>query len=73
MDFEKNFQKLKLLVDRLEGENLGIEDSLKLYDEAIKLGKSLGKSCIDSLKESKGKLELLNKDLSKISLDPEEE
>ena len=59
MDFEKNFQKLKLLVDRLEGENLGIEDSLKLYDEAIKLGKS----CIDSLKESKGKLELLNKDL----------
>lgn len=68
MDFEKNFQKLKLLVDRLEGENLGIEDSLKLYDEAIKLGKS----CIDSLKESKGKLELLNKDLSKISLDPEE-
>ncbi|HIU60241.1 MAG TPA: exodeoxyribonuclease VII small subunit [Candidatus Stercoripulliclostridium merdigallinarum] len=69
MDFEKNFQKLKLLVDRLEGENLGIEDSLKLYDEAIKLGKS----CIDSLKESKGKLELLNKDLSKISLDPEEE
>lgn len=69
MDFEKNFQKLKLLVDRLEGENLGIEDSLKLYDEAIKLGKS----CIDSLKESKGKLELLNKDLSKISLDPEKE
>ena len=69
MDFEKNFQKLKLLVDRLEGENLGIEDSLKLYDEAIKLGKS----CIDSLKESKGKLELLNKDLSKISLDPKEE
>lgn len=69
MDFEKNFQKLKLLVDRLEGENLGIEDSLKLYDEAIKLGKR----CIDSLKESKGKLELLNKDLSKISLDPEEE
>ena len=69
MDFEKNFRKLKLLVDRLEGENLGIEDSLKLYDEAIKLGKS----CIDSLKESKGKLELLNKDLSKISLDPEEE
>lgn len=69
MDFEKNFQKLKLLIDRLEGENLGIEDSLKLYDEAIKLGKS----CIDSLKESKGKLELLNKDLSKISLDPEEE
>ena len=69
MDFEKYFQKLKVLVDRLEGENLGIEDSLKLYDEAIKLGKS----CIDSLKESKGKLELLNKDLSKISLDPEEE
>ena len=69
MDFEKNFQKLKLLVDRMEGEILGIEDSLKLYDEAIKLGKS----CIDSLKESKGKLELLNKDLSKISLDPEEE
>ena len=69
MDFEKNFQKLKLLVDRLEGENLGIEDSLKLYDEAIKLGKS----CIDSLKESKGKLELLIKNLSKISLDPEEE
>ncbi len=69
MDFEKNFQKLKQLVDRLEGENLGIEDSLKLYDEAIKLGKS----CIDSLKESKGKLELLNKDLTRISLEQDDQ
>lgn len=69
MDFEKNFQKLKKLVDRLEGENLGIEDSLKLYDEAIKLGKS----CIDSLKESKGKLELLNKDLTRISLEQDDQ
>ncbi len=68
MEFEKNFQKLKKLVDKLEGENLGIEESLKLYDEAIKLGKS----CIDSLKESKGKLELLNKDLSRITLDSED-
>lgn len=68
MEFEKNFQKLKKLVDKLEGENLGIEESLKLYDEAIKLGKS----CIDSLKESKGKLELLNKDLSRITLDGED-
>lgn len=69
MDFEKNFQKLKQLVDRLECENLGIEDSLKLYDEAIKLGKS----CIDSLKESKGKLELLNKDLTRISLEQDDQ
>lgn len=69
MSFEKDFERLQKLVEKLENENLGIEEGLNLYDEAIKAGKK----CIDQLNEGKGKLELLNKDLSRLSLNDEEQ
>ncbi len=65
MSFEKNLEKLETIINQLEQESLSLDDSLKLYGEAIKLGKVL----IDEIKESKGKLELLNEDLSRINLD----
>ncbi len=65
MSFENNIEKLELIISQLEQENLSLDNSLKLYAEAIKLGKVL----IDEIKESKGKLELLNEDLSRINLD----
>lgn len=65
MNFEKDLEKLEKIVEKLENETLSIEDSLKLYNEAI----NLGKKCVTAIKESKGKLELLNADLSRINLD----
>ncbi|MBR2349924.1 MAG: exodeoxyribonuclease VII small subunit [Clostridia bacterium] len=67
MGFEKDIEQLEKIVLKLESENLSIDDGLTLYGEAIKLGKKL----VDEIKESKGKLELLNQDLSRINLDGE--
>lgn len=67
MSFEKDLEKLEKLVNKLESETLSIDESLKLYNEAI----TAGKNCIVSLRASRGKLELLNKDLSRIDLDGE--
>ncbi len=67
MSFEKDLEKLEKLVNKLESETLSIDESLKLYNEAI----TAGKNCIASLRASRGKLELLNKDLSRIDLDGE--
>ncbi len=65
MGFEKDIENLELIVAKLEQENLSIDEGLTLYAEAIKLGKKL----VEEIKESKGKLELLNQDLSRINLE----
>ena len=65
MGFEKDIENLELIVAKLEQENLSIDKGLTLYAEAIKLGKKL----VEEIKESKGKLELLNQDLSRINLE----
>lgn len=65
MGFEKDIENLELIVSKLEQENLSIDEGLALYAEAIKLGKKL----VEEIKESKGKLELLNQDLSRINLE----
>ena len=67
MSFEKDIEQLEKIVLKLESENLSIDDGLTLYGEAIKLGKKL----VEEIKESNGKLELLNQDLSRINLDGE--
>ncbi len=65
MNFEKDLEALEKIFEKLESDALGIEESLALYNEAI----ALGKKCAVAIKESKGKLELLNADLSRINLD----
>ena len=62
---EKDIEKLEQIVAKLEEENLSIDEGLTLYAEAIKLGKKL----VEEIKESKGKLELLNQDLTRINLE----
>ena len=65
MGFEKDIENLERIVAKLEQENLSIDEGLTLYAEAIKLGKKL----VEEIKEGKGKLELLNQDLSRINLE----
>lgn len=67
MGFEKNLEKLESIVRQLEEKSLSIDDSLKLYDEAVV---HAGK-CIAEIKESRGKLEILNSELEKIGEDDE--
>ncbi|MBO4539408.1 MAG: exodeoxyribonuclease VII small subunit [Clostridia bacterium] len=60
MTYEETVEKLEEIVEKLNRDKIGIEESLSLYSEGIELAK-LG---LKELNAFKGKIELLNKDLS---------
>ncbi|MFH1618878.1 MAG: exodeoxyribonuclease VII small subunit, partial [bacterium] len=51
-------ERLEEIVNSLESESSGLESSLKLFEEGVKLSKGLG----DKLDEVKRKVEVLKKD-----------
>ena len=54
-DFEKAFQQLEKIVQRLEGEELSLDESLRLFEEGI----SLSRFCNTRLEEVEKKIELI--------------
>tara|TARA_Y100000768_G_C23610978_1_gene510515 strand:- start:153 stop:374 length:222 start_codon:yes stop_codon:yes gene_type:complete len=45
--FESNLQKLEIIVNKLESGEIGLEESVKLYDEGMKIKKI----CDEKLKD----------------------
>ena len=54
-DFEKSFQQLEKIVQRLEGEELPLDESLQLFEEGIRLSRF----CNQKLEEVEKKIELI--------------
>ena len=73
--FEDAFQKLEAIVKKLEDGNLSLEESLKAFEEGVRLSRL----CSKKLDEAEKKVEILLKDneghlVSKpFSLEEEEE
>ena len=71
--FEQSLKRLEAIVDKLEGEELALEESLKLFEEGVKLAEACGKR----LDEAEKKVTLLLKDrdqgLVQEPFEPEEE
>jgi exodeoxyribonuclease VII small subunit len=57
-DFEKAFQQLERIVQRLESEELPLDDSLKLFEEGI----GLSRFCHQKLEEVEKKIEMILSD-----------
>lgn len=57
-DFEKAFQQLEKIVQRLEGEELSLDESLRLFEEGI----ALSRFCHQKLEEVEKKIELILSD-----------
>ena len=55
--FENALQRLEAIVQQLEKGELTLEDSLKLYEEGIRLSRL----CHERLEEAEGRIELLVK------------
>ena len=55
--FEESLKKLQTIVDQLEEGDLGLEESLKLFEEGV----SLSAACKKELDEAEGKVEMLIK------------
>ena len=45
--FEKNLQKLEIIVEKLESGEIGLEESVKLYEEGMKIKKICDKKLQD--------------------------
>ena len=46
-NFESNLKKLELIVDKLESGEVGLEESVKLYEEGMKIKKICDKKLKD--------------------------
>ena len=46
-NFETNLKKLEMIVDKLESGNIGLEESVKLYEEGMKIKKICDKKLKD--------------------------
>ena len=55
MDFEKKLERLEEIVDKMETGELTLEDSLKLFEEGVKLSRE----CNVQLSEAEQKVKLL--------------
>lgn len=54
-EFEKSFQQLEKIVQRLEGEELSLDESLELFEQGI----SLSRFCHQKLEQIEKKIELI--------------
>ena len=57
-NFEVSLTKLEKIVERLETEELGLEESLRLFEEGVKVSKK----CEESLKSAELKVKKLLED-----------
>ena len=55
MDFEKRLDRLEEIVQKMERGDLALEDSMKLFEEGIKLSRE----CHQKLNEAETKIKLL--------------
>ena len=46
-NFEVNLKKLEMIVDKLESGNIGLEESVKLYEEGMRIKKICDKKLKD--------------------------
>jgi len=58
MPFEKALEKLEKIVQQLEEGELALDDSLKKYEEGVKLARA----CQEKLDKAKERIEVLIKD-----------
>jgi exodeoxyribonuclease VII small subunit len=57
MDFEKKLSRLEEIVSKMEGGDLSLEDSLKLFEEGVKHSRE----CHEQLTKAEEKVKLLLK------------
>jgi exodeoxyribonuclease VII small subunit len=58
-NFEASLKRLQEISELLEGDDISLDDSIKLYEEGIKLSKE----CYSTLDKAELKVEQLNEDL----------
>jgi exodeoxyribonuclease VII small subunit len=65
IDFESSLNKLESIVEKLEEENINLEDSVKSFEEGV----NLVKQCQKQLQDAELKIKKLLDDGSSIEID----
>lgn len=65
MNYEENIKKLEEIIFKLENDDEGLDNSLKLYEEAT----NIIKNSYERLKEGKGKIVEINEKLEEVDFD----
>ena len=66
--FEENLSRLEEISTLLESEELGLDESISLFEEGIKLSKN----CMTALKKAELKITELKSELSEVTSEDEE-
>ncbi len=69
ISFEENLSRLEEISTLLESEDLGLDESISLFEEGIKLSKS----CMTALKKAELKITELKSELSEVTSEEDEE
>jgi len=69
ISFEENLSRLEEISTLLESEDLGLDESISLFEEGIKLSKS----CMTALKKAELKITELKSELSEVTSKEDEE
>ncbi len=67
--FEENLSRLEEISTLLESEGLGLDESISLFEEGIKLSKN----CMTALKKAELKITELKSELSEVTSEEDEE
>ncbi len=62
MEFEKAYDKLIEIRDKLDSPEITLDESIKLYSESVEYTKI----CLDKLKETDGKISVIKAELDKL-------
>lgn len=62
MDFEKSIKDLENICNKMEDENLPLDEGVKLYEEGV----TIAKDCYSELNKIKGKVTIIKQDLDKF-------
>lgn len=69
MSYEKSMDELEKIVNRLSNEKINLEEGIKLYSDGIEIAKK----AMQELNAFKGSIEILNKDLTQLETELDED
>lgn len=62
MTFEEALEKLSTIKEKLEDENITLDESIKLYEESVEYTKL----CLEQLKSTDGKIVAIKAEINKL-------
>lgn len=64
MNYEQAIEELEKVLSELESQNIGLDEALKLFEESVELSKI----CFEKIKQTRGKVEIIKKELDGIKI-----